>query len=158
MSYFGFAFIAGILVILDVTIAGLLSIGTTFVQPSLTLPFVVYTGLTQGPIVGTLVGAATGLLIDLFGGTALGGTVFAYCVVGFLCGKLWIDGPIRIFWPWGAFLLCGAVFSQVVLHYLYSRGSGVEFGALFLTHGLPAAAYTTVLGLIWFLSPLHRVK
>jgi cell shape-determining protein MreD len=152
------ALIGVILVILDVTIAGLLSIGSSFIQPSLTLPLVVYVGINSGPIVGTLVGAATGLLLDLIGGTALGGTVFAYCVAGFFCGKLWDDGPVRIFWPWGAFLLVSAIFSQVVFHYLYSRGSGVDFAPLFMQHGLPAAAYTTVLGLIWFLSPLHRVR
>lgn len=158
MNYIALIIVAIILILLDVTVAGLLSISSTFVQPSLTLPLIVYVGLNSGPIVGTLVGACVGVMLDIIGGTAIGGTAFAYCCIGFFCGKLWDDGPIRLFWPWGAFLLVSAIYSQAIFHYLFARGSGVEFFPLFFSHGLPAAAYTTLLGLIWFLSPLHRVK
>jgi rod shape-determining protein MreD len=150
------AIIAVVLLVLDIGLGGLLSLGP--IRPSLTLPFVVYVGLQQGPIAGTLFGASLGLGQDLLGAMPLGATSFAYSVIGFACGKLWQDGTFRLLWPWGAFLLVGSLFEAAVAHYLMSRGSGLAFFPLYLRSGIPAAFYTTVLGLMWFLSPLHRER
>ncbi|MCX6600203.1 MAG: hypothetical protein NT025_01400 [bacterium] len=156
MSYLTMALIAFVLLVLDASLGGLLTLGS--VRPSLTLPFVVYVGLLRGPVPGTLFGAALGLGADVLGALPLGATSFAYSVVGFACGKLWREGAFRLMWPWGTFLFGGAVFSELVAHYLVSRGTGLALGPLLLTSGLPAALYTSVLGLLWFLSPLHRVR
>jgi len=156
MSYLTMALIAFVLLVLDASLGGLLTLGS--VRPSLTLPFVVYVGLLRGPVPGTLFGAALGLGADVLGALPLGATSFAYSVVGFVCGKLWHEGAFRLMWPWGTFLFAGAVFSELVAHYLVSRGTGLALGSLLLTSGLPAAFYTSVLGLLWFLSPLHRVR
>jgi rod shape-determining protein MreD len=156
VSYFALALIGLVLLVLDATLGGVLTLG--FVRPSLTLPFVVYVGLLRGPVPGTLFGAALGLGTDILGALPLGATSFAYSVVGFACGKLWREGTFRLLWPWGTFVLGGAVFSELVAHYLVSRGSGLALGPLMLSSGLPAALYTTALGLLWFLSPLHRVR
>jgi rod shape-determining protein MreD len=145
-----------VLLVLDASLGGLLTLGS--VRPSLTLPFVVYVGLQRGPVPGTLFGAALGLGADLLGALPLGASSFAYAVVGFVCGKLWREGAFRLLWPWGTFLFVGAVFSELVAHYLISRGTGLALGPLLLASGLPAAVYTSVLGLLWFLSPLHRLR
>ncbi|MBI5058463.1 hypothetical protein HZB60_01640 [candidate division KSB1 bacterium] len=158
MSYMTLAFVGVSLLLLDVSIGGLLTIGATLVQPSLTLPFVVYVGLQLGPIAGTLTGAGIGLGFDLLSSGPLGGSVFAYSVVGFFCGKLWDEVSFRLLWPWGAFLLVSALFSESVAYYLFARGAGTNFLPLFWQSGAPAAAYTTLLGLLWFLSPLHRTR
>ena len=158
MSYLSVAIVGTVLVVLDVTLAGLLTIGSTMIRPSLTLPFIVYVGLQHGPIAGTLAGAAVGMAFDLLSSGPLGGSVFAFSIVGFFCGKLWDEGTFRLLWPWGAFLLVSALFSVSVAYYLYSRGTGTEFWPLYWQSGAPAAVYTTVLGLLWFLSPLHRVR
>lgn len=156
MSYLTMALIAFVLLVLDASLGGLLTLGS--VRPSLTLPFVVYVGLLRGPVPGTLFGAALGLGADVLGALPLGATSFAYSVIGFVCGKLWHEGAFRLMWPWGTFLFAGAVFSELVAHYLVSRGTGLALGPLLLTSGLPAALYTSLLGLLWFLSPLHRVR
>jgi len=156
VSYLTPALIALVLLILDASLGGLLTLGP--VRPSLTLPFVVYVGLLRGAVPGTLFGAALGLATDILGALPLGATSFAYCAVGFACGKLWHEGAFRILWPWGTFLFAGAAFSELVAHYLVSRGTGLALGPLLLVSGLPGALYTTVLGLLWFLSPLHRVR
>ena len=156
MSYLTMALIAFVLLVLDASLGGLLTLGS--VRPSLTLPFVVYVGLLRGPVPGTLFGAALGLGADVLGALPLGATSFAYSVIGFVCGKLWREGAFRLMWPWGTFLFAGAVFSELVAHYLVSRGTGLALAPLLLTSGLPAAFYTSVLGLLWFLSPLHRVR
>ncbi|RPH96096.1 hypothetical protein EHM69_02250 [candidate division KSB1 bacterium] len=156
MSIIGPIVIAALLLVLDIALGGLLSLGP--VRPSLTLPFVVYIGLREGPIPGTLFGGGIGLCADLLGALPLGATSFIYAIIGFMCGKLWHDGTFRLFWPWGVFLGCSGVFSAVISHYLVSRGTGLAFLPLFLSSGLPGAIYTTILGLLWFLSPLHRVR
>jgi rod shape-determining protein MreD len=148
--------IAVVLLILDVSLGGLLSLGS--IRPSLVLPFVVYIGLRRGPIEGTLYGAALGLGQDILGALPLGATSFSYCVVGFACGKLWSEGSFRLFWPWGTSLVLAGLLVEALARYLISRGTGLAFLPLYFSSGLPTVAYTTVLGLLWFLSPLHRVR
>jgi rod shape-determining protein MreD len=157
VSYVGFSLVAALLLILDVGLGGLLSLGP--IRPSLTMPFVVYIGLKRGPIPGTLFGAALGLGLDILGAMPLGATSFSYCIVGFACGKLWkSENPFRLLWPWAAFLLLGGLFEEAVSHYLVARGDSLPFGPLYVSSGLPTALYTAALGILWFLSPLHRVR
>ena len=76
MSYVAFSIVAVLLLVLDVGLGGLLSLGP--IRPSLTLPFVVYIGLQRGPIAGTLFGAGLGLGLDILGALPLGATSFSY--------------------------------------------------------------------------------
>ena len=156
MSRLGLIVMAVVLLVLDAGVSNLLTLGP--VRPSLTLPFVVYVALSRGPIEGTLFGLALGFGQDLMGALPLGATCFAYSVVGFACGKLWAQGPLRVFWPWAPFLLLSGMLVEAVSHYLISRGAGIRFLPLFTSAGLPAALYTTGLGVLWFLSPLHRAR
>ncbi len=157
MSFLGFTVVAVLLLILDVGLGGLLSLGP--IRPSLTLPFVVYIGLQRGPIAGTLFGAGIGLGLDILGALPLGASAFCFCVVGFVCGKLWkSDNAFRLLWPWSVFLVLAGVFAEAVSHYLVARGGGLEFLPLYVRSGLPTALYTAMLGVLWFLSPLHRVR
>jgi rod shape-determining protein MreD len=157
MTFLGLSLIGVALLVVDVSLGGLLALGV--IRPSLTLPFIVYIGLMRGPIAGAVFGAVFGLGQDILGSLPLGATSFAYSVIGFACGKLWnSESPFRLLWPWGAFLLGACVFQEAVAHYLVARGTGLEFLPLYLRSGLPAALYTTMLGLLWFLSPLHRVR
>jgi rod shape-determining protein MreD len=156
MSYPILIGIGVVLVVLDVGLGGLLSIAG--IKPSLVLPFVVYIGLQRGPIEGTLFGAGVGLCCDCLGSMPVGSTMFSYSVIGFATGKLWNGGPFRVFWPWGVSLVLATVFSEAVTHYILSRGMNVDFLPIFIMNGLTTAFYTTVIGLLWFLSPLHRMQ
>ena len=141
---------------LDVGLGQLLSIGPA--RPSLILLYTVYIGLTRGPIEGTLFGFALGLSQDFLGALPLGASALAFSVIGFASGKLWRDGQFRMVWPWSIFVLGGALFYEAIAAYLHSQSSGMEFSPLFVQAGLTSAAYTTVFGILWFLSPLHRVR
>jgi len=157
MTYIGLSLVGVVLLVLDVGLGGLLSLGP--IRPSLTLPFVVYVGLQRGAIPGTLFGAALGLGLDILGAMPLGATSFSYCIVGFVCGKIWkSENPFRLLWPWAVFLLAGGLFDEAVSHYLVARGDGLPFGPLYVRSGMPTALYTAALGVLWFLSPLHRVR
>ncbi|MDD5088588.1 MAG: rod shape-determining protein MreD [bacterium] len=156
MSRWALSGIAFALVVLDVSLGGLLTMGTA--RPSLTLPFVVYIGLSRSPIEAVVFGFAVGLCQDLFGSLTLGATALAYSVIGFACAKLWSESWIRLWWPWGVSLIVAGLADQAFAHYLLARGSGYSFFPVFLTAGLPSAAYTALLGLMWYLSPLHRVR
>lgn len=148
--------LAAIVLLLDAGLGQFLSIGPA--RPSLNLLFVVYTGLMHGPIEGTIFGFGVGLGQDLLGGLPMGASAFTYSIVGFACGKLWGEGTFRMFWPWGVFVLLAAVFAEAVSSFLSAQASGLPFSSLFTTAGLTSAAYTTVFGMLWFLSPLHRVR
>jgi rod shape-determining protein MreD len=152
-----FAILLSVLVFaLDVGLGQLLSIGPA--RPSLTLLFIVWAGLIRGPIDGTLFGFAMGLGQDLLGALPIGASAFAFTVVGFGCGKLWSEGAFRMVWPWGTFVLAGALLYEAIASYLQAQASGLSFSILFAGAGLMSAAYTVVLGMLWFLSPLHRVS
>ena len=141
---------------LDMGLGQLLSIGPA--RPSLILLYVVYAGLTRGPIEGTLFGFALGLGQDILGALPLGASSFAFAVVGFVCGKLWGEGQFRMIWPWSVFVLGGALCYEAIAAYLHAQGTGLPFTTLYGRAGLTSAAYTTVIGMLWFLSPLHRVR
>lgn len=142
------------LVIIDLFLSDWLSIGQ--VKPSLTLPFVVYVGLHCGAIQGSLYGLCVGIGVDLAGAMPLGTTAFIYTVIGFFSGKLWDGGLFRLVWPWSVFLIVSAMLAAAVSHYVLSRDIGLDFAYLFLRYGVPGAVYTTAVGILWFLSPLHR--
>ncbi len=141
---------------LDVGLGQLLSIGPA--RPSLSLLFVVYAGLTRGPIEGTLFGFALGLGQDLLGALPVGASAFTFSVIGFACGKLWSEGSFRMVWPWSIFVLLGAVMYEATASYLQAQATGLPFSPIFVSAGLTSAVYTTVFGILWFLSPLHRVR
>ena len=141
---------------LDMGLGQLLSVGPA--RPSLILLFVVYAGLTRGPIEGTLFGFSLGLGQDILGSLPLGASSFTFAIVGFACGKLWGEGQFRMVWPWSVFVLGGAIFYEAIAAYLHAQSGGLAFSTLYVRAGLTSAIYTTVLGMLWFLSPLHRVR
>ena len=147
---------AAFVLLLDSGLGQFLSIGPA--RPSLILLFVVYTGLTRGPIEGTLFGFGLGLGQDLLGGLPMGASAFTYSMVGFGCGKLWSEGSFRMIWPWGVFVLLAALFAEAIACFLSAQSIGLPFSSLFTSAGLTSAAYTTAFGMLWFLSPLHRVR
>jgi rod shape-determining protein MreD len=148
--------IGAAVLIVDVSLGQFLSIGPA--RPSLSLLFVVYAGLTRGPIEGTLFGFGLGLAQDLLGGLPLGASALCFSIVGFACGKLWHEGSFRMIWPWSVFVFSAAVFVETVSSYLYSQSTGLPFTMFFTRAGMASATYTTVFGMLWFLSPLHRVR
>jgi cell shape-determining protein MreD len=156
MSYPILIGIGLLLLLLDGGLGSLISIAG--IRPSLTLPFIVYVGLLRGPIEGTLFSASIGLALDIFSGIPTGLTMFSYTVAGFTCGKLWNGGPFRLIWPWGIYVVLCALGVEAVTHFILSRGMEIEFLPVFIRNGVPAALYTTGFGLLWFLSPLHRMK
>jgi len=156
MSVVALAGIALVLLVLDSALGGLLSLGP--VRPSLTLPLIVFIGLRNGPIEGALFGFFVGLGQDFLGAMPLGATSLVYSVIGFACGKLWVDSSFRLWWPWGIFLLAASLADQGFSIYVAARTAGLAYWPLLLVSGLPAAAYTTAIGILWYISPLHRVR
>ena len=138
----------------DLGFGGLLEFGT--IRPSLVLPLVVYYSLRRGPVYGTIAGFLLGLGSDLFGGIALGATSLGLCIAGFIPGKYWSSGPLRVHWPWGVSVLVTALLFELVRDLVMARETGAMLSVLYLQSGVPSALYTTMLSVIWFLSPLNR--
>lgn len=147
---------AVLLFLAQVSLGGLLTIGGA--RPDLLLPFIVYQGLRNGPVAGTVSGALCGLALDFLGPGPVGMLAFAGTIVGFGAGKLWREGPFRLHWPWATMLLGAALFQQIIVFYFRSREVALPFGELYLRYGVSSALYTTVLGIIWFLSPLYKPR
>jgi rod shape-determining protein MreD len=138
----------------DLGFGGLLGFGT--IKPSLLLPFIVFSSLRHGPIYGTVAGFILGFFTDAMGGSPLGTSSLALSAAGFLPGHIWSNGPFRVHWPWGAFLFICAILFELIRHLIIARETGQVLSMLFFESGIPSALYTTILGVIWFLSPLNR--
>lgn len=147
--------IIGIVVLAaNMGLGGLLEFGT--IRPSLVLPYVVYLSLRKGAVYGTIAGFILGVLSDFMGGSALGATSLAFCAAGFLPGRFWTSGPFRIHWPWGISVLICSIIFELIRNLIMARETGGTFSILFFQSGIPSALYTTILSIIWFLSPLNR--
>ncbi len=125
-------------------------------RPSFLLPFVVYAGFHYGSLYGCVLGFLLGFGIDALGNLPLGMSSFAFSIAGFFSGRMAIDSPFRLWWPWTSLVLFFAVILEILRMLVLARANQLPFLNLLLWSGVPSALWTTSLAVIWFLSPLHK--
>ncbi|MCB9366103.1 MAG: rod shape-determining protein MreD [Calditrichaeota bacterium] len=145
--------VAVILLILQAGLGPIITLGDA--RPSFLLPFVVYVGLREGSLWGTVAGFVLGLSIDSLGQLPLGMSAVALSTAGFFSARLSKDDPFRLWWPWTVLVLLFAILLEVLRMLLLARANSLPFFPVLFSSGLPSAAATTVLAILWFLSPLH---
>ena len=145
--------IAVILIILQAGLGPIITIGDA--RPSFLLPFVVFVGLHRGSLWGTIAGFVLGLAIDSLGQLPLGMSALALGTAGFFSARMAKDDPFRLWWPWTVQVFLFSVLLEFLRMLLLARANSLPFFPVMLTSGLPSAASTTVLAILWFLSPLH---
>lgn len=118
------------------------------IQPDLSILLVVLLALRRGPIGGTLLGFAIGLLQDLLVPETLGMNALAKSIVGWAVGKLSrqlaMDSPVLYF----ALMVVAVLAHDLVYLVCLTRLDVGRLLTVYFTHSVPAALYTGVLSVI----------
>lgn len=139
-------FLAVLLVLLlQVTVVA--RIGILGVQPDLMVLLLVLVALRRGPIAGTLLGFALGLVQDSLVPPTMGMNMLAKSLTGYAVGqlsdKLVVGGPAL-----QAALVGGAVLLHDFFYLLAFTGLDLlTFVRMYFVQAVPAALYTAVVGL-----------
>jgi rod shape-determining protein MreD len=142
-----------IIVVLQITLANYIAIFS--VKPDLIVIFLVVRGLISGSTAGVIWGFTLGFLADAVSGGLTGMGSLAYCVAGFIAGRVGAGKMIgRVH-----YMFALAVSSVVVnLIFYYFGEPWREQGLLMplLKHTIPGILYTYGLGMVWMMSPFCR--
>lgn len=118
------------------------------IRPDLLVAFVVYIAWMRGPVAGTLVGFAVGLLQDLDAPGPLGLNAFAKSLVAFLVAKAGFRVHRSNLGVRFAFFFLAMLAHDIVYFGVATHGEPRAFLTQMLTIALPSALYTTVVVLL----------
>lgn len=137
--------------LLQTTLARYLAVAG--LSPDIALIWIVYLALRRGQIAGTVAGFSTGLLLDLLSGSdgMLGLAALAKTAAGFTAGYFYNEN--KTMQTLGSYRFILIILSVALVHNLiyfiiFLQGSGVHWWQAIVLYGVPAAVYTTALGLI----------
>lgn len=120
------------------------------IRPDLVLILLVYISIAQGQIPGTVFGFLAGLLQDIYSPEPLGLNALCKSIIGFVVG--YGHGGVveeNIFTR--AFIIFTATILHDLVYFLISSWESLQnYFSLISRYTIPAAAYTTLAGLILF--------
>lgn len=118
------------------------------IQPDLAVLLLVLIALRRGPLVGTLLGFAIGLLQDLLVPETLGMNALAKSIIGWAVGKLSrqlaMDSTVLSF-----SLMVAAVLAHDLIYLVcLTRLDVARLVTVYFTHSVPAALYTGLIAVL----------
>lgn len=128
------------------------------VKPDLVLLLLIYTGVSEGQIVGALFGFFSGFIQDIYTPEHLGVNSLVKSVIGFSVGYSKGGIVTESLWVQGGIIFIGTLVHDLIYFFFYSlslvQTAGVVSFAqtvvmLFLRYGPGTALYTTCIGLIF---------
>ena len=144
----GLRFALAILLTLIAQLALVRRIAVFGVQPDLTILLLVLLALRRGPVGGTLLGFAIGLLQDLLVPETLGMNALAKSIIGWAVGKLSrqlaMDGPALYF----ALIVAAVLVHDLVYLVCLTRLDVGRLLMVYFTHSVPAAVYTGIVSVV----------
>jgi rod shape-determining protein MreD len=138
-------------VVLQTTLAQELAVSG--LAPDLAMIWIVSLALRRGQVAGTLAGFSTGLLLDLTSGAdgMLGLAALATMAGGFTAGYFYNEN--KTLQTLGSYrfiliLLFSSLVHNLIYFIIFLQGSGVHWWQAILLYGVPAALYTSAVGLL----------
>jgi rod shape-determining protein MreD len=127
------------------------SLSIAGIKPDLALALLFIIGLLTKPVEATLVGMATGVLLDIGSASHIGIMGFTRGIVG-LSASLLGSKVLNITNPLNAIVLMvfGLLEGICVLLFLELLYGSVPFGSLLARHIIPQSIYTGLLGVVLF--------
>lgn len=121
------------------------------VAPDLLLILCVWVALAEGQFAGLLFAFAVGMTFDIASNDVLGSNALAKILAAFIAGYFYqednVDSIIGGIPFLGVVTISGLV-HNLVYYFLYIRPSEIPFGSFFISYGLAATLYTTVMALV----------
>lgn len=140
-----------LLVVLQTTAMKFLAIGE--VVPDIVVIWIVYIAVKEGQLSATVAGFLLGLVLDLMSGQdgMLGLSALAKTIAGFIAGYFYNEN--KTFQTLGGWRFISAIGVAALLHnvvyfIIFLQGTPIGLMAAILFYGIPAAVYTTVVGLL----------
>lgn len=141
----------GVLV-LQVTVTPMIEIGPA--HPDLALVILLWFAERAGPVGGTLAGFGLGILQDMVSIGPVGSQALAKSSLGFWVGRYCEHretAPTVTFRT--VLVLVAGLLQGAFLGLFAVQGGGAEYRDYWVASVVPSAAYTTVIGWIWAISP-----
>ncbi len=123
------------------------TIAVVGIKPDIVLLVLVYIGITEGQIEGTIFGFASGFLLDVYDPGAMGINSLCNSLVGFLVGYSHIGVVAEDFRVQTLLFFVATLFHDLIYFALYTFPKMQGFMHLFLVSGIGTAFYTAIAGL-----------
>lgn len=119
------------------------------VRLDLAIIVLVYIALTRGSRYGVIFGFLIGLLLDVFNRQALGWGALVKCLIGFSVGSFKDNLYLESLYSKAGLIFFALLFNDF-LYYIFTVGPKAATFGKFITHSLPSAFYTAVVGMLVF--------
>ncbi|MCX6160645.1 MAG: rod shape-determining protein MreD [Ignavibacteriae bacterium] len=145
------------LILLQKSFISVIALSKLNITPDIVLIAVIYIGIKEGKIGGSVYGFFAGLLLDILSGSFVGLLALAYTVSGFVAGFFKTEGD-RFLSKYN-FLLVTFICSLIscFLYYgLYSQGTSTGFADVMLLYVFTSATYTTLISMVILVIPKRK--
>lgn len=152
LTYLKNAGILAALIIIQKTLIWLIAVTNYDVTPDLVLIGVVYLGIRNGKIYGSVSGFFAGLVVDFISFSFLGLMALAKATAGFISGFFSTDqNKIERYLNSYVFiiiiLLCSLI-NNTIYFTIYFQGGTLQFTDILLRYVVPTSVYTAIFGVI----------
>ncbi|GBE29695.1 rod shape-determining protein MreD [bacterium BMS3Bbin04] len=129
--------------------------GSDTIRPNLPLIILIVIAIRGGSFEAVIWGAATGYCLDLLSSAPLGMSALILAISGFAVGKAFESDQLPPLNLWASASGAGIMIAALLWSTVYSMGTLVPMGMVFITQAIPSALYTWLLGMLWAISPLY---
>jgi len=129
--------------------------GTATIRPNLPLLILMVIAIRAGAFEAIIWAVIVGYSMDMISTQPLGMSALIFAISGFVVGKAFYSDVMPPLNLWASATGAGIMVAALVWSGLYSMGTLVPLGIVFLKQALPSAFYTWILGMMWAISPLY---
>ncbi len=146
------------LILLQKTFISIIALSKLNITPDIVLIAIIYIGIKEGKIEGSVYGFFSGLLLDILSGSFVGLLALAYSVSGFSAGFFNTEGG-RFLNKYNFLLVTfiGSLVSCFLYYGLYFQGTSTGYADIILLYVFTSATYTTLISMIILIIPKRKV-
>lgn len=147
VGYLKYAGVLLLLIILQKTVIGFIDVTSYQITPDIVLIGLVFIGIKEGKITGTVSGFLAGLILDLFSFSFVGLMALSKCVAGFTAGYFNDENKADRYLKGYMFTVITVIISiinNIIYFTIYFQGTNLTFIDVLLRYVLPTAVYTGI--------------
>lgn len=146
-----------LLLLIQKTFIKILSLSSLNISPDFVMIMLVYIGVKEGKISGSIYGFLAGLTADFLSGTFIGLSAITYTIASFLAGFFKSDNEKFLA---GYFFLI-SVFAcsfagNFIYFWIYFQGAPINLPEVIIKYVLTSSAYTTLISLVYVVFPRKK--
>ncbi|MBS1914109.1 MAG: rod shape-determining protein MreD [Bacteroidetes bacterium] len=159
MNYLWYA-IAGLILLLVQLNLGYIAVES--ITPDLLVILTVFIAIREGQFAGEIAGFVLGLFFDIISSDIIGTNALSKMLAGFVAGYFFTEGA-ALSESVGKFKFLGvmglaALVHNIVYYFFYVQPTNLSFISFFVSHGIAASLYTTVVSVIVMLVAARKQR